>query len=116
MNFSVNKEVCEHASGQVAILQLCGNVDTQSVSTLEAIFDELYQAQIYRIVFDLSKTESINSSGLGLIINITHQLETVGGGIRMINVSDKHKVLFDLLGLQDRLVILADKKEALASY
>ena len=118
MDFTVNTEVLEQSEfGRVAILEPCGAVDQKSVPLFEAVVkEEVYRQNICYVIIDLSKTKSINSTGLGLLINITHQIGVAGGGICLINVADRFKVLFNALGLESRLPIHNDRESALNSF
>ena len=51
-----------------------------------------------------------------MLINIAHRVNVVGGGVRLINVAEKFKVLFDMLGLETCLPIINDYEEALNSF
>ncbi|HNZ67206.1 MAG TPA: hypothetical protein PKM32_07530, partial [Planctomycetota bacterium] len=64
---------------------------------------------------DLENVYSITSSGLGLLINFI-QHPNASLGIRLIHVQSKFKVLFDLLGMGDRLKIFPDKEAALVDW
>lgn len=101
--------------GDIATLRLCGPIDQKSVQVFESTILDLYRKGICRLVLDLSETKYLNSTGLGLLINIAHKVNVVGGGIRLVNVAEKFKVLFDMLGLESCLPILASHQEALRS-
>jgi anti-sigma B factor antagonist len=101
--------------GEIATLKLHGPIDQKSVQVFESTILELYRKGICRLILDLSETKYLNSTGLGLLINIAHKVNVVGGGIRLVNVAEKFKVLFDMLGLESCLPILASHKEALHS-
>ena len=102
--------------GNIANLRLCGPIDQKSVQVFEANILELYRQGICRLILDLSETKYLNSTGLGLLINIAHKVNVVGGGIKLINVAEKFKVLFDMLGLETCLPILSSYEEAVTSF
>jgi anti-anti-sigma factor len=102
--------------GDLATLKLCGTIDQKSVQVFESTILELYRKGICRLILDLSDTKYLNSTGLGLLINIAHKVNVVGGGIRLVNVAEKFRVLFDMLGLESCLPILASHEEAIHSF
>lgn len=117
MDFNITTEICKQPNvGDVAILNFIGPIDRNGLKVLEDVIQRLYKKNIYRLIFDLAQTTTINSSAIGLLINITHQVEVCGGGIRMIEVAERFKILFQLLGLESRLPILENRNEALASF
>lgn len=117
MEFTIDTEYYDQDNvGEIALLQLCGPVDQKSVPIFEAEIHELFKKDICRFVLDLYNTKYLNSSGLGLLINIAHKVNVVGGGIRLVNVAEKFKVLFDMLGLDSSLPIFENRDAALKSF
>ena len=103
-------------AGNIANLILEGVIDQKSVPIFESTILELYRKGISKLVLDFSKTMYLNSTGLGLLINIAHKVNLVGGGVRLINVPNKFRLLFDMLGLESCLPILTNYKEAIESF
>lgn len=116
MEFSISTEVKSTGAGEVGLLYIKGALDQKSLEVFEEKVQELYQKDVYRLILDLSGATAINSTGLGLIINMVHQAETASGGIRLMKVADKFKALFGMLGLDSRLPILDTEEEAIASF
>ncbi|BBM84024.1 STAS domain-containing protein [Candidatus Uabimicrobium amorphum] len=117
MEFTIDTEYYQQDGvGEIALLQLCGPIDQKSVPIFEAEIQELFKNDICRFVLDLSNTKYLNSSGLGLLINIAHKVNVVGGGIRLVNVAEKFRVLFDMLGLDSSLPIYENRDVALRSF
>ncbi len=102
--------------GDIVALKPCGPIDQKSVQSLEATVLDFYRKGICRLILDLSETKYLNSTGLGLLINIAHRVNVVGGGVRLINVAEKFKVLFDMLGLESCLPIIGNYETALNSF
>ena len=117
MELTIKSDTYHDASaGDIAILQLCGPIDQKSVQVFESTILELYRKGICKLILDLSETKYLNSTGLGLLINIAHKVNVVGGGIKLINVAEKFKVLFDMLGLDSCLPILTTQDDAIHSF
>merc|ERR1711976_34300 len=117
MEFTIDTEYFQQDGvGEIALLQLCGPIDQKSVPIFEAEIQELFKNDICRFVLDLSNPKYLNSSGLGLLINIAHKVNVVGGGIRLVNVAEKFRVLFDMLGLDSSLPIYENRDVALRSF
>lgn len=115
--FTIKTEIWRKEDvGEIPILRVSGAIDQKNIPSLEKVVLSLYGKNQYRLIIDLKSVDSINSSGLGLLINLAHQAYEVGGGLRLIHVDDKFKMLFHLLGLGERLLILDDEKEAMGSW
>lgn len=50
---------------------------------VEAVLEELLEAGVKKVVFDLSKLESIDSTGVGVLVVCHAKLQKVGGGLRL---------------------------------
>ena len=116
MEFSIEKEICQTPKFTVAIFKLRGILDQSSLKLFEVTVHEAYHAKINRVIFNLAQLASINSSGIGLLINIAHQAQIGGGAICFIQVPQKFKLMFELLGLESRFLCYPDKESAITSW
>jgi anti-sigma B factor antagonist len=117
MDFKITTELCRQPNvGEIAILNLIGAIDRNGLKILEEVIQKLYKKNIYRLIFDMAQTTIINSSAIGFLINTTQHVEVCGGGIRLIRVAERFKILFQLLCLENRLPILETRNEAIASF
>ncbi|NUM36490.1 MAG: STAS domain-containing protein [Candidatus Brocadiae bacterium] len=103
-------------TGEVVMLKPCGPIDQKSVQIFESKVLEYYRKGVCRLILDLCETKYLNSTGLGLLINIAHRVNVVGGGVRLVHVAEKFRVLFDMLGLESCLPIFSDVESALKSF
>jgi len=67
-----------------------------------ALKDELAD-DVQQIVFDLAATESVDSTGIGLLIAANNSLAGRGGGLRLLNVSPDIMKLLKSMRLVERL-------------
>ncbi|BBM84316.1 leucine-rich repeat domain-containing protein [Candidatus Uabimicrobium amorphum] len=75
-------------------------IDGDNVHELSASFHRIFLGVgITNIVFDLSSIKYINSTGLDEFVLRAHELRSRGGDFLLINVSEKIRALFDMLGL-----------------
>src|SRR5512145_2406893 len=69
-----------------------------------------------KFVIDFSKTGYIDSSGLGVLVSLSKKIREQGGELRLANLNDDLKTLFELTKL-DTLFQIADSRErALDSF
>ncbi len=102
--------------GKIIKLTPAGQIDPKNLPHLEKTVLDNYAHGMSRVILDLSNTKYLNSSGIGLLINLANRANVVGGGLRLINVAEKFRFLFDLLGLQTCLPILGTFEEAMKSF
>ena len=69
-------------------------------------FLEIINSGEKKIIIDLSGTEMIDSSGIGLLISIRNSLVTDSGGeIELINLTDDIEQLFKVMRLDNHFTI-----------
>ena len=69
-----------------------------------------------KFLIDFSQTGYIDSSGLGVLVSLSKKIREQGGELRLANLNDDLKTLFELTKL-DTLFQIADTRErALESF
>ncbi|WP_372368392.1 STAS domain-containing protein [Candidatus Uabimicrobium sp. HlEnr_7] len=113
MEFQITSELKNYDTiGDVAILSFIGSVDQKSMQIIEASISECYTKNIKFYIFDFGQTLNINSTGIGVLINITSQISMASGCACLIN-ADKFKNLIETIGLSDRLPIVGNEEKAI---
>ena len=81
----------------------------------QKLLDELEKGG-RKFLVDFAKTGYIDSSGLGVLVSLSKKIREQGGDLRLANLNDDLKTLFELTKL-DTLFKIADTREkALASF
>ena len=62
--------------------------------TMQPLFAELAEGGRPRLVVDLSKTDFMDSTGIGLLVNGAKTLRAAGGDVRLAGMQDRIKNLF----------------------
>lgn len=100
------------AEGQVLIVHLPRELDHHNCRNLKYETDLLLSENyIRRIVFDFSKTEFMDSSGIGVLISRYKQMEKSGGKITIYGAGAQVQRILNIGGIS-RLVENFDTKEA----
>lgn len=73
------------------------------VPALQPVLKQEIGSGCRRIIFDLTKTVSLDSSGIGLLIAAYNSLSTVQGQVCLVNVSRDILELLQSMRLKDRL-------------
>ena len=111
MTFSLTKSkngvVVVGVDGQLIV----GNRQDLKQKVLDAL-----EAGARKFVIDFTKTGYIDSSGLGVLVSLSKKIREQGGELRLANLNDDLKTLFELTKL-DTLFQIADTRErALQSF
>jgi anti-sigma B factor antagonist len=76
----------------------------------QKVLDELEKGE-RKFVVDFEKTGYIDSSGLGVLVSLSKKVREHGGELRLANLNEDLKTLFELTKL-DTLFHIADSREA----
>lgn len=68
---------------------------------------------IRKLILDLGELKYIDSTGIGILINLTKLMRAQGGDIVMYNVNAKTMETFSVVKLQDFIKIFKSEKQAL---
>jgi len=76
----------------------------------QKVLEELEKGE-RKFVVDFEKTGYIDSSGLGVLVSLSKKVREQGGELRLANLNEDLKTLFELTKL-DTLFYIADSREA----
>jgi anti-anti-sigma factor len=89
-----------------------GAIDATTVISFESQLKQLQEDGYTNFVLDMQGIKYVNSTGLGSLVATADNLEKVGGGLALIRVHPKVKVVFDMLGLNSFFRIFTNEDEA----
>lgn len=98
---------------KTSLVRVSGAIDAKTVLNFQERLEQLQKDGNNRFILDMDGIKYVNSTGLGTLVNVADNLENAGGGIALVCIHPKVKVVFDMLGLNAFFKIYADKEEAL---
>ena len=111
MRFTLRKDtsgvVVVGVEGQLIV----GNRQELKQKVLEAL-----ESGSRKFIIDFSKTGYIDSSGLGVLVSLSKKIREQGGELRLANLNDDLKTLFELTKLDTLFHIASSRPEALSSF
>ena len=96
-----------------AMVILNGSIDAKTVITFQTHLNSVKERGIERFIMDMENVKYVNSTGLGYLINLSDSVTPDKGGISLVKVQPKVKVVFDMLGLNAFFKIFTTRDEAL---
>ncbi|NJD09491.1 MAG: STAS domain-containing protein [Gemmatimonadetes bacterium] len=69
-----------------------------------------------KFLIDFSSTGYIDSSGLGVLVSLSKKIRELGGELRLANLNEDLRTLFELTKLDTLFHIAGHRDEALASF
>jgi len=88
--------------------------DTEDIVKKET--EKLIKGTIKNLVFNFAELTYINSSGLGLLINILKQVRAAKGDVKLSNLRPELMELFKITSLNSVFDISADEDTAVAKF
>lgn len=110
MSFTIAK------TGDVTVVEVEGQLIVGNRQELkQRVLEELDRNE-RRFLIDFAGTGYIDSSGLGVLVSLSKKIRELGGELRLANLNDDLRTLFELTKL-DTLFQIADTRErALESF
>lgn len=90
---------------------LSGNFVLEISEEFTTLIGTLTSGGMRRLAVDLTDLKYIDSTGIGIFINLTKQIRTKGGDLVFINVNAKIMEVFGLVKLQDFIPCLKSEKQ-----
>jgi anti-anti-sigma factor len=99
----------------ITVLRFAGDITSASQETVLGTYQGL-PLEVKRILFDLSKVEYINSSGIALIIQVLMQAHNTGRLVQIFGLSDHFTKVFTMVGMTKYTELHADEASACAAF
>jgi len=110
MSFDVQKK------DDVTVIDVKGQLIVGNRQELkQKVLDEL-EAGARKFLIDFAGTGYIDSSGLGVLVSLSKKIREQGGELRLANLNEDLRTLFELTKLDSLFHIANNREAALASF
>lgn len=110
MGFEVSKQ------DDVTIVDVDGQLIVGNRQELKQKVLEQLDAGARRFLIDFARTGYIDSSGLGVLVSLSKKIREQGGELRLANLNEDLRTLFELTKLDTLFHLANSRDEALASF
>ncbi|HET9982986.1 MAG TPA: STAS domain-containing protein [Longimicrobiales bacterium] len=110
MGFDVTQQ------GEVTVINVEGQLIVGNRQELKQKVLEELENGARKFLIDFSNTGYIDSSGLGVLVSLSKKIREQGGELRLANLNDDLRTLFELTKLDTLFHISDSRDEALASF
>lgn len=100
----------------VLVCCVSGEIDINTSPQVKKIFDRIIASKKEKIVINLKEVAYIDSSGLATLVEILKGLRVYGGKLKISNLSQKVKSLFEITKLEKLFDITMEEEEAVRSF
>ena len=98
------------------VIKMNGRVDTYTAPKLQEAMDALIANNRFNIIFEMSEVEFLSSKGLWVLTETQKNAKKHRGKLVLVNVNDKIKSSFDLVGMAGYFDIFDDLTTAVGSF
>ncbi|UCF18961.1 MAG: STAS domain-containing protein [Gemmatimonadota bacterium] len=110
MNFEVSKH------GEVTVVEVTGQLIVGNRQELKDDVLKLLDGGGRKFLIDFRDTAYIDSSGLGVLVSLSKKIREKGGEMRLSNLNEDLRTLFELTKLDTLFHIAASRDEALKGF
>src|SRR5258708_9807172 len=102
-------DVGARQDGTLGLLDFPRDVTAQTRETAYSAYNELARAKVKAVGLNFTTTDYMNSAGIGLIINLVEDAAQAGRKVFAFGLGSHYRKLFSMVGLTDRIVLVADE-------
>ena len=102
--------------GDVIVLEVEGNLDTNTSPNAQERIDQLIQAGASKILFDFEKVNYVCSAGLRVLLATAKRLRGNGGDLRLCNLNRNVQDVFEISGFGSILKVFDNKDDAIDGF
>jgi anti-anti-sigma factor len=98
----------------VFLAELSGSIDASTVDKFQEELQKARKQGVSRLVLDVAGIKYVNSTGLGSLVKFADTFRSAGGGLVLLKVPPKMKIVIEMLGLHEFFDMCNTSREALA--
>ena len=102
--------------GDIKVVEIEGNLDTNTSPNAQERIDQLIQAGAIKILFDFEKVNYISSAGLRVLLATAKLLRKEGGDLRLCNMNHNVQDVFEISGFSSILKVFDNKDDAIDGF
>jgi anti-anti-sigma factor len=108
-------EAAVRPSGDVAVIDLTGEIDAGADAELNRAYDEAVTSGAKVVLLNFADTTYINSTGIALIVGVLAQARKQGTTLRACGLSEHYREIFEITRLVDFVSIYDDEASAIGA-
>lgn len=109
-------EISESTREGVVILSLKGRLTAGESNAIREKVDQAVAAGHFNVIFDLSQTDYVDSTGLGGMVICYTTLKRHGGQLKLVNPNKRNVELLALTKLHTIFEVFTDQTDAVNSF
>jgi anti-sigma B factor antagonist len=111
-----NFEIIEKNVGDIKEIKVIGELDALVAPKLKERISKLIELENYKFIIDFEELVHINSLAMGILRGKLRTVKDLGGDIKLINLNEHIKTIFEMIGLDEIFDIYDSEEEAVQSF
>lgn len=99
--FSVDVKTGAGREGDIVVLKTHGSINSSTTPALDSEFENLLGQNHRMLVIDLSDTDFVSSSGIGVLLSVVNTLRERGGDLILMNSTRLIDDILDIMNISD---------------
>ena len=100
----------------IEFAELAGAIDASTVHIFQNELEDARKRGVTKLIMDISKIKYVNSTGLGSLVKYADTFKAGGGGIVLLRVPAKVKIVIEMLGLHEFFEMCSAEREAIEAF
>lgn len=105
-------EIKVEVDSDIIFVKLSGSLVASTLEELKSQVQKLVDKKFVHIVFDLSRIDFVDSSGLGLCISTARELAAISGKLVCYGLNENVQKLFKMTRADQKIVVMASRMNA----
>src|SRR3989338_9920907 len=93
-----------------------GDIDINTSPQVKKMFEKVMKDKSAKVLINLERVEYIDSSGLATLVELLKNIKNYGGRLKISNLSNKVRSLFEITKLEKLFDIADSEDEALKNF
>ncbi len=103
-------------SADAIVLSAKGAIDLAHAPLLDQAFERLHARGARHVAVDLAGVKYVSSSGIAVLVKHAQALEAAGGGLSLLGVTDKVRVVLEMLGVEPVFSVVCNRRPLAAAF
>jgi len=96
--------------------ELSGAIDASTVHIFQNQLEDARKRGVTKLIMDISKIKYVNSTGLGSLVKYADTFKAASGGVVLLRVPAKVKIVIEMLGLHEFFEMCSSEQEAIGVF
>lgn len=105
-------EISVEVDSNIICLKLAGSLVASTLDAVKAQVQKLIEKKYIHIIFDMSRVEFVDSSGLGMCISSARELDAISGRLVCSGLKENVQKLFTMTRADQKITVMATRKDA----